>query len=114
MLTPTDRVKVRMVVREVERYERVVEMPRALFELNRDRLTSASPDVVGEVACLLVDCFVDDHGDDFDELTEIEAFELADPDEAASLEVFDGGTLAAAQAVGAGLDAESIEQGDVL
>lgn len=116
MLTPTDRVKVRLVVREVERYERVVEMPRALFELNRDRLANASPDVVPEVACLLVDCFVDDHGDDFDEFTEIERFELADPAEAASLEVYDGGTLAlaAAAAVGAGLDAESLEQGDVL
>lgn len=120
-LTPTDRVKVRLVVREVERYERVVEMPRALFELNRDRLTHASPDVVPEVACLLVDCFVDDHGDDFDEFTEIERFELADPAEAASLEVYDGGmdgggtqALAAAAAVGAGLDGESLEQGDVL
>jgi hypothetical protein len=67
---------------------------------------------------------VDDHGDDFSELTEIEAFDLADPLEAASLEVFDGyaaGPLAelaaladAAQAVGSGLDPDSLEQGEAL
>lgn len=124
MNTPMDRVKVRLVVREIERYERVIEMPRALFEENRRRLDQAGADVVGDVACLLVDCFVDDHGDDFSELTEIEAFDLADPLEAASLEVFDGyaaGPLAelaaladAAQAVGSGLDPESLEQGEAL
>lgn len=114
MLTPTDRVKVRLVVREVERYERVVEMPRALYELNRDRLAQATPDVVPEVACLLVDCFVDDHDDDFEELTEIEAFELADPSEEASLEVFDGGVLAKAAAAAVGCDPDSLEQGEPL
>jgi len=127
MTTPFDRVKVRIAVREIERYERVIEMPRALFEENRRRLAQASPDVVGDVACLLVDCFVDNHGDDFDELTEIEAFELVDSLEAASLEVFDGyavGPLAelaaladAAQAVPAvdwGLDPDSLEQGEAF
>lgn len=121
-LTPTDRVKVRIAVREIERYERVVEMPRALFEENRRRLAQAGPDVVGDVACLLMDCFVDNHGDDFDELTEVETFELVDSTEAASLEVFDGyaaGPMAemaalAAAAVGATLDPDSLEQGEAL
>lgn len=114
MSTPMDRVKVRIAVREIERYERVVEMPRALFEENRRRLRHAAPDVVGDVATLLVDCFVDNHGDEFDELTEIEAFELADPEAETTLEVFDGGTLAlaAARAVGADLASDSLEQGD--
>ena len=74
--TPFDMVDVRLVVREIERYERVVRMPRALYEMNRDRLQNAGPAVVEEVASLIVDCFVDDHGDDFTELTEIEAFAL--------------------------------------
>lgn len=114
MNAPMDRVKVRIAVREIERYERVVEMPRALFEENRRRLLNAGPDVVGDVACLLVDCFVDDCGDDFDELTEIEAFELADPDEVEHMRVFDGGAqaLATAKAVGAWLDSDSLDRGD--
>lgn len=115
MNTPMDRVKVRLVVREIERYERVVEMPRALYEMNRRRLDQAGPDVVGDVACLLVDCFVDDHGDDFSELTEIEAFELTDPDAAESVVVdpgYAGGWLGDAAEVGAALDPASLEQGD--
>lgn len=116
MNNPFDRVKVRIAVREIERYERVVEMPRALFEESRRRLDQASPDVVGDVAFLLVDCFVDDREDEVDELTEIEAFELADPEAQtpATLQVFDGfnASLAAAVAVGATLDADSLEQGD--
>lgn len=87
--TPYDMVAVRLVVREVERYERVVRMPRALYEMNRDRLQNAGPAVVEEVASLIVDCFVDDHGDDFTQLTEIEAFALADEDAVPDL-VVDG------------------------
>lgn len=87
--TPYDMVDVRLVVREIERYERVVRMPRTLYELNRDRLVNASPVVVEEVASLIVDCFVDDHGDDFTELTEIEAFVLADEEAVPDL-VVDG------------------------
>jgi hypothetical protein len=116
MSTPMDRVKVRLVVREVERYERVVEMPRGLFELNRDRLAQAGPDVVGDVACLLVDCFADHEHDELTEHTEIEVFELADPlDAEPVLQVFDGAFAAdAALAVGTELDPLSLEQGDVL
>lgn len=85
-----ERVKVRIVVREIERYERVVDMPRALFELNRERLAKASPDVAPGIACLMFDAFVSDAGDDFTELVEVEAFELTDTDEAESLVVDPG------------------------
>lgn len=108
-----ERVKVRIVVREIERYERVVEMPRALFDLNRARLARASVDVAPGIARLMFDAFVSDEGDDFTELTEVEAFELTDPEAAESLVVFDGGgALAGAAVVGAGLDPDSLEQGD--
>lgn len=88
-----ERVKVRIVVREVERYERVVEMPRALFELNRERLGRASAEMAPAIACLMFDAFVSDAGDDFTELTEVEAFELTDPDAAESLVVDPGASV---------------------
>ncbi len=85
-----ERVKVRIVVREIERYERVVEMPRALFELSRERLAKASAAAAPGIACLMFDAFVSDAGDDFTTLTEVEAFELTDPDAAESLVVDPG------------------------
>lgn len=85
--TPYDMVNVRVVVRDIDRYERVVRMPRSLFESNREQLAQAahSPLLASEIASSMFDCFVDGYGDDLSELTEVEAFELAAPDDAHSM-----------------------------
>jgi hypothetical protein len=95
-----ERVKVRIVVREIERYERVVDMPRGMFEQNKNRLAEASaisPGREAGIALLMFEQFITDTDDNYSELTEVEAFELTDLGEDEDLIV----------------DPDSMEQGDV-
>ena len=85
-----ERVKVRIVVREIERYVRVVDMPSWLHETHRRLLASSPPEDAARVAELMVDCFVTNHGDDFTEHTEVESFELVPDDEPEDLVVNPG------------------------
>lgn len=117
---PVDMVNVRMVVREVQRFQRVVRMPRELFEFNCQRLANAEPNAAQDVAGLIVECFYDHLGDELTEHTELECFELAKrSNETPDLVVDPGGSAVPphcwpteARAVGAGLDPDSLEQGD--
>lgn len=118
----TDMVDVRMVVRDVTRYERRLRMPRALFEFTQGRLAN-SPDagVHEEVSGLIMDCFDGDHGNAMECVMEVETFELACAAAAAPDVLVDPGGSSVpplhplpseAVAVGSGLDSQSLEQGE--
>lgn len=87
-----ERVKVRIVVREVERYTRVVEMPRWLHETHRRLLDSSPAEDAERVATLMVDLFVTNFGDDFTEHIEVESFEIVPDDETEDLVINPGAT----------------------
>lgn len=79
MNAPTDLVRVRMVVTETTRYERVVEMPAPNFLELQGRLAhpATNPDAAEEAANHLMDSFVDRLADDVSEQVVVEVFELA-------------------------------------
>lgn len=70
-------VRVRLVVVETTRYERVVEMPAPIFKDLQGRLANPAtqPEAAEEAANHLVDSFVDRLGDDVSEQVTVEAFE---------------------------------------
>lgn len=85
-----ERVKVRIVVREIERYVRVVDMPRWLHETHRRLLATSPAKDAARVAELMVDLFITDHGDEFTKHTEVESFEIVPDDEPEDLVVNPG------------------------